>query len=142
MKPKSTTILKSHFGFTLLNSMSAVLLVAWIFKNCLNLNTTFTSLCMDFMALVTCIYSLVRVNESIKGNFKILDMVTVYYLSLFFLFSWFLKLLSCCWDYFWTPRSDPFNLTVTAVLFITLLVNFYVTEKINMDNLDKIEADL
>ena len=95
---------------------------------------------MDFSALLTCMYSLIRVGQSLNGNFKIIDMVTVYYASLFFLFSWFIKMLYLIWDHFFVQNHDDMNLITSIVVFITLISNFYTTEKVNMDNLDKIES--
>ncbi|MFN0048457.1 MAG: hypothetical protein ACKVOU_04980 [Cytophagales bacterium] len=106
----------------------------------MKVNSSIGSIIMDFSALLTCVYSLVRVAQSMSGDFKIMDMVTVYYASLFFLFSWFLKALYLTWDYLWGTEYDIFNLSVSVTVFITLLVNFYTTEKVNIDNLEKIES--
>jgi hypothetical protein len=132
----------AYFLFIAMNIFSSLLLFVWIYRNCLNPNSTFTSIVMDFFALITCIYSVIRVRQSRKGMFKVIDMVTIYYASLFFLFSWFLKTLYLIWDYCWTTHPDTYKLMITATVSVTLLINFYVTEKVNMDNLDKIEADL
>ena len=132
-----------HYFFAFFNGISVVLLAIWLFKSCSDLNTTFTSIFMDFSALITCLYSIIRVNQSRKGDFKVLDMVTIYYATLFFLFSWFLKMLYIIWDRIWVAHSqDDFKLITSVVVFVTLLINFYVTERVNMENLDKIEADM
>jgi hypothetical protein len=132
------------YFFNLFNGASILLLIVWLYKSCSDSSTGFTAIFMDFSALLTCLFSLVRVNQSLKGDFKVLDMVTVYYASLFFLFSWFMKMLYTIWDHFWSSfqKPDDFKMITSIVVFITLLINFYVTEKVNMDNLDKIEADL
>ena len=132
------------YFFNLFNGVSILLLIVWLYKSCSDPSTGFTSIFMDFSALLTCLFSLVRVNQSLKGDFKVLDMVTVYYASLFFLFSWFMKMLYTVWDHFWSSlqKPDDFKMIASIIVFITLLINFYVTEKVNMDNLDKIEADL
>lgn len=132
-----------HYFFAFFNAISIVLLSIWLFKSCTNLSSSFTSIFMDFCALVTCVYSVIRVNQSRKGDFKVLDMVTIYYATLFFLFSWFLKMLYIIWDRIWVAHSqDDFKLVASVVVSITLLINFYVTERVNMENLDKIEADM
>ncbi len=134
------TVVKKHYFFVLLNVVSIALLNIWMFKSCTKVDTSITSIIMDFAALLTCVYSLIRVTQSLSGNFKIMDMVTVYYASLFFLFSWFMKALYLSWDYFWGKEYDTFNLGISLTVFVTLLVNFYTTEKVNVDNLEKIKS--
>lgn len=138
----SSAFIKKHYLFLSLNIVSIILLNIWIFKSCMDVNSSITSIIMDFFALLTCIFSVIRVSQSIRGDFKIMDMVTIYYASCFFLFSWFIKMLYLVWDHFWVKDHNDFNLIVSIVVFITLLVNFYTTEKVNMSNLDKIESDL
>lgn len=133
-------VVKKHYFFVLLNILSIVLLNVWIFKSCIKVNSSLTSIIMDFSALLTCVYSLVRVAQSLGGDFKIMDMVTVYYASLFFLFSWFMKACYLAWDYVWGTENDIFNLAISVTVFVTLLVNFYTTERVNIDNLEKIES--
>lgn len=133
-------IIKKHYFFVVFNVVSILLLNVWIFKGCTNINTSLISIIMDFSALLTCIYSLIRVAQSLGGDFKIMDMVTIYYASLFFLFSWFIKALYLTWDFLWGSAYDVLNLSIAITVFITLLVNFYTTEKVNIDNLEKIET--
>ena len=71
-----------------------------------------------------------------------LDMVTVYYASVIFLFIWFTKMLYLLWDRLYTQHHDDLNLGISFMVFLTCIVNFYTTEKINMDNLDKIESEM
>lgn len=130
------------YGFTFLNLIAISLLFVWLVKSCANLNTTFTSIFLDFCAMITCIYTLLRVSESRKGDFKVLDMVTIYYAALFFLFSWFLKMLYNIWDSLWGVHQDNFQLATSVIVSVTLLINFYVTEKVNLQNIDKIDADM
>lgn len=130
------------YSFALLNITAISFLFVWLCKSCANLDTTFTSIFLDFCALITCIYTLLRVSESRKGDFKVLDMVTIYYAALFFLFSWFLKMLYLIWDRLWGTQLDDFQLVTAVVVSVTLLINFYVTEKVNLQNIDKIDVDM
>lgn len=132
---------KNHYLFVIFNIISVVLLNIWIFNSCTKVNSNLTSIVMDFSALLTCVYSLIRVAQSFSGDFKVIDMITVYYASLFFLFSWFLKMCYLAWDYFWGRENDLFNLIISCIVFTTLIVNFYTTEKVNMDNLNKIKSE-
>lgn len=132
--------IKKHYIFVLLNFISIVLLNIWLFKSCTDVNSSITSLLLDFLVMVTCVYTLVRVVQSLGGNFKVLDMVTVYYASLFFLFSWYLKFLYLIWDFFWAKNYSLFDIAISGTVCFTLSINFTITERLNIKNLDKIES--
>jgi hypothetical protein len=135
-------IFKNRLVYIFLNAFSILLLGIWLFRSCINLEVSITSLFLDFLVMITFIYTIVRVTQSLKGDFKVMDMVTLYYASLFFLFSWLTKAVSNFYDFLYVPQYDLLNLFISVFVFITLFVNFTVTEKINLDNLEKIESEI
>jgi hypothetical protein len=135
-------IFKNRLVYIFLNAFSILLLGIWLFRSCINLEVSITSLFLDFLVMITFIYTIVRVTQSLKGDFKVMDMVTLYYASLFFLFSWLTKAVSNFYDFLYVPQYDLLNLFISVFVFVTLFVNFTVTEKINLDNLEKIESEI
>lgn len=133
--------MKKIFFITLNILCSAVLLI-WLYKECRDSHTHFTSIIADFATFLTVTFSLIRVLESKKGNFHVIDMITLYYLNLFLLFAWFFQFLFLLWDFLWINQLYNFELFACLYIFLCLVLNFYATESQNMENLDKIEADL
>ncbi|TAF73584.1 MAG: hypothetical protein EAZ53_12070 [Bacteroidetes bacterium] len=129
-------------AFIGINIFSVALLSFWIFQKCLSMDTNFSTLIADFLALITCFYAMIRIIESKNGNFHVMDMVTIYYASLFFVFWWFTKLVYNFWDFMWGTKYDAYGLLTTGIVFFALLINFYAAEDQNMQNLDKIESDM
>jgi hypothetical protein len=133
-------VIKKHYIFFVLNIIAIVLLNIWIFKSCLKVNTSIISIVLDFLVLITFIYSLIRVAQSVNGQFKVLDMVSIYYASIIFLFSWYVKFLYLVWDLIWGHQFDILDLVIAGFVCLTLSANFVVTERENIKNLDKIES--
>ncbi len=117
------------------------LLLVWIFKECIDINSDFTYIIIDFITLIACLYSAIRVQESKNGNFHVLDMVTLYFCNLILLFYWFYTFVSILWDYLWIEQHLTFSLFTSCWVFMGLVINFYATESQNMKNLDKIETE-
>lgn len=124
------------------NTICVCLLLVWLFKECTDVHTSFTTIFFDFVTLITCFYSTIRVIESKNGNFHVLDMITLYYCNLFLLFSWFSKFMYLLWDFLWVDPTYTLPLCTTFAVFLGLMLNFYATEDQNMKNLDKIEAEI
>ncbi|MDX2188524.1 MAG: hypothetical protein SFY32_01560 [Bacteroidota bacterium] len=135
------TVFKKHVIFSSINVISILLLIVWIFKSCLNINSTFIGITMDFSALMTCMYSIIRVGQSLKGKFQALNMITIYYASMFFSFVWLVKMVYLIWDHFYLKVHDDVNLAISVVVFITSVINFFTIEKVNLDNIEKIKSE-
>lgn len=73
-----------NFLIILINCVSVMMLSYWMFNKCLSVETNFSTLIADFLTLITCFYAMIRIIESKNGKFHVMDMVTIYYASLFF----------------------------------------------------------
>lgn len=124
------------------NFISSIALFTMLYKDCTNIHSQYGTIVIEFFTLLTCVYSVIRVNQSKNGHFQVLDMITLYYTNLILLFIWFSKFVNHAWDFMWAINYQSMDLLYCVIIFITHFVNFYATEEQNMQNLDKIEADL
>ncbi|MDX2196458.1 MAG: hypothetical protein NW207_08570 [Cytophagales bacterium] len=134
-------MIKKKFGFSVVNCLACMLMIWWLFRECIDINSSFTIVALDFVGLLVCIFSFIRMRESMNGMYKVLDMCTIYYASIFFMFFWFIRLLVIGWNIVYRHESDMLELVVVLIIFINMVSVFVHIEKENFNNLDKIEQE-
>lgn len=126
--------------FYFFNFLSVGLLCIWLYIRCIDIHTGYTAIVLDMIVLILCFSALFRVSDAIRGKFKPFQMVSLYYGSIFFLFSWLIRLVSLIYDAYFLKKSNTTEIGIAGFVFITLIINFYISEKINIENIEKIES--